>query len=153
MSCHSFLHAVRYGNIIIGVYTGGSGSTELFCVRLARRARPGLDEKHQHPVPLSGPWEWLGMSCWAVTALVGKQRQREYQGDWDREHIWSEITIVQNQWHHLFNALFQFSLSPIFFLQRHYRGSLKMCEIASLLLQIKFTRIQRHHPCFKKLCT
>lgn len=40
------------------------------------------------------------------------------------EHIRSEITIVQNQWHHLFNALFQFGLGPIFFLQRHYRGSL-----------------------------
>lgn len=65
MSCHSFLHAVRYGNIIIGVYTGGSGSTDLFCVGLARRARAGSDEKHQHPVLLSGPWEWLGMSCWA----------------------------------------------------------------------------------------
>lgn len=65
MSCHFFLHAVRYGNIIIGVYTGGSGSTEPFCVRLARRARAGLDEKHQHPVPLSGPWAWLGLSCWA----------------------------------------------------------------------------------------
>lgn len=83
MSCHSFLHAVRYGNIIIGVYTGGSGSTELFCVRLARRARAGSDEKHQHPVPLSAPWEWL--ACHAgLAALVGKQRQREYKGDWDR---------------------------------------------------------------------
>lgn len=61
----SFLHAVRCGNIIIGVYTGGSGSMEPFCVRLARRASTGLDEKRQHPVPLSGPWEWLGMSCWA----------------------------------------------------------------------------------------
>lgn len=65
MSCHSFLHAVRYGNIITGVYIGGSGSTEPFCVRLARKARAGLDEKHQHPVPLSALWEWLGMSCWA----------------------------------------------------------------------------------------
>lgn len=65
MSCHSFLHAVRCGSIIIGVYTGRSGSTEPFSVRLARRASAGLDEKHQHPVPFSGPWEWLGLSCWA----------------------------------------------------------------------------------------
>lgn len=69
------------------------------------------------------------------------------------EHIWSEITIVQNQWHHLFNALFQFGLGPIFFLQRHYRGSLEVCEIASLLLQTKFTRTQRRHHCLKNLCT
>lgn len=115
MSCHSFLHAVRCGNIIIGVYAGGSGSTEPFCVRLARRASAGLDEKHQHPVPLSGPWEWLG---WAGCLRGGNTKVT------GTEHIWSEITIVQNQWHHLFNASFQFSLGPIFFLQRHCRGIL-----------------------------
>lgn len=84
MSCHSFLHAVRYGNIIIGVYTGGSGSTELFCVRLARRARAASDEKHQQVVPLSGSWEWLGMSCWA--GCLGGEAGG-YKGDWDRAHL------------------------------------------------------------------
>lgn len=43
MSCHSFLHAVRYGNTIIGVYVRGSGSIEPFCVRLAEKAEAGSD--------------------------------------------------------------------------------------------------------------
>lgn len=61
MSCHSFLRAVRYGNIIIGVYIGGSGSTEPVCVRPARKA----DEKLQQPVPLSHPRERRSMPDWA----------------------------------------------------------------------------------------
>lgn len=64
MSCHSFLRAVRYGNIIIGVYIGGSGSTERFCVRPAGKAGAGWDEKQQRPVPLSGPRERRGVPGW-----------------------------------------------------------------------------------------
>lgn len=88
MSCHSFLRAVRYGNIIIGVYTGGSGSTELFCVRPDGNAGAGLDEKHQHPVPLSG------MACWA--GCLGGQTAGNAKVT-GVESIWSKIFIVQSQ--------------------------------------------------------
>jgi len=71
MSCHSFLHAVRYGNIIIGVYPGGSGSTELFCVRPAGKAGAGSEEKRQRPVPVSVPREWRGVA--GLAAAVGRQ--------------------------------------------------------------------------------
>lgn len=74
MSCHSFLHAVRYGNIIIGVYIGGSGSTELFCVRPARKARAGSDEKHQHSEPLSGPREWRAVLAGLSGQMGAMQR-------------------------------------------------------------------------------
>lgn len=83
MSCHSFLRAVRYGNIIIGVYTGGSGSTEPFCVRPAGNAGAGLDEKHQHPVPLSGPRERHGVLGWLPRQADGG----ECKGDWGREYL------------------------------------------------------------------
>lgn len=43
MSCHSFLHAARCGNTVIGVYMRGSGSMELFFVRPAGKAGAGSD--------------------------------------------------------------------------------------------------------------
>lgn len=130
MSRHSFLLTVRYGNIIIGVYIGGSGSTELFCVRLARKAGAGSDEKHQHPVPLSGPQEWHGMPAQLPCQAVGGENAEVIE----IKSIWSKIVTVHDQWYHLFNALFQEGLSPIFFLHRPYAGSLKMYEIPPLLL-------------------
>lgn len=46
------------------------------------------------------------------------------------EHVWSEITVVHNQWHHLFDALFWFSLGPVFFLQRKSVG-VRDCIVAA----------------------
>lgn len=130
MSCHSFLHTVRYGNIIIGVYIGGSGSTELFCVRAARKARAGSDEKHQHPVPLSGPQEWHGMPGrlpWQADGV-------EHRGDWDKEYLVKNCYCSESVVSFILMHYFQVVLGPIFFLHIHLTGSLQMCEIPPLLL-------------------
>lgn len=88
MSCHSFLRAVRYGNIIIGVYIGGSGSTEPVCVRPARKAGPGWDQKLWCPSPALGN----GTMCKAVS--TGRFGDAEVVGV---ESIWSKCFITMNK--------------------------------------------------------